>query len=55
MKKSTNYVIDEEKQSKNIEILLTYPIHLYLGNATFLTRQKKKIEEIVRQVTGVLN
>ena len=32
-----------EKQIKNIEVLLCYPIHFYLGNATFLFRQKKEM------------
>jgi hypothetical protein len=52
--KNSNCIIDEEKQTKSIEILLGCPIHLYLGNATFLFRKKKEIEGIISRVSHVL-
>jgi len=36
-------------------LLLGCPIHLYLGNAAFLVRQKATIEAIVKRVTDVLD
>lgn len=47
-------VIDEEKHSQCIDILLISPLHIYLGNAAFLARQKESLENIVKRVTEVL-
>jgi hypothetical protein len=46
--------IEEEKRCKAVNILLTKPLYVHVGNVTFLLRQTKELEEMFAKVGKVL-